>query len=232
MIKMIMLDKKIRKINKIIKIRNSTANPIFKNCYLESEKKYKHIKGKDAYAAILSCDSHKKFFNRFFVKGFPKNWNPNHKTYWMIIDFEAQIGDIIEFRGSSKKNVGRKYYIVCHDEKNQNLLEISKFDALRLVVKRQRYIEAQNNHLRAIPASVKCFVWERDNQRCVYCGSSVDLEYDHIIPFSWGGSNSPENVQLLCKKCNRNKSDSLTYGKTKSMILRHLKRLDEKKYAC
>jgi len=101
-----------RKIKKIIKLRNSYPNPKLVNCYLESEKKYKHIKGKDTYAAILSQDNEKMTHNRFFIKGMPRSWDPKHKTYWMIFDFEVQIGDIIEFRGSSKKNAGKKYYIV------------------------------------------------------------------------------------------------------------------------
>ena len=228
---MIIMDRKIRKIKKNIKLRNLAPNPIFKTCYLESEKNYKHVKGNDAYAAILSLNIQKKSYNRFFIKGMPRNWDPKHKSYWMIFDFEAQIGDIIEFRGSSRRNSEKKYYIVCLNEKADNLSEISKFDAFRIVVRRQKYIKTQNYHLRIIPASVKCHVWERDNHMCVYCGSSKNLEYDHIIPFSWGGSNSPENVQLLCKTCNRRKSDSLTDGSIKPLILSHLKNLDDKKTA-
>ena len=219
----------IRNLKKIIALRNSTANPIFKQCYLESDRKFKHIKGRDAYAAILSLNYEKKNYKRFFIKGMPRSWDPKHRTYWMILDFEAQIGDIIEFRGSSKNHGEKKYYIVCFDERNNNLKEISKFQAFRIVVWRNRYMKTQNNHLRTIPAAVKCHVWDRDGGHCVYCGSMVNLEFDHIIPFSWGGSNSPENVQLLCKKCNRRKSDTLTYGNTKSTILRHLKNQDKKK---
>ncbi|MDR2808300.1 MAG: HNH endonuclease [Spirochaetaceae bacterium] len=59
---------------------------------------------------------------------------------------------------------------------------------------------------RYIPSSVKQKVWERDRGKCVQCGSQIDLEYDHDIPFSKGGSNSVDNVRLLCRKCNRSKS--------------------------
>jgi len=42
----------------------------------------------------------------------------------------------------------------------------------------------EQEHNRLIPTSVKVEVWKRDKGRCVYCGSNVNLHYDHIIPFS------------------------------------------------
>ena len=59
---------------------------------------------------------------------------------------------------------------------------------------------------RHIPAAVKLAVWRRDMGKCCTCGSRERLEYDHIIPVSKGGSNTERNVQLLCEKCNREKS--------------------------
>jgi 5-methylcytosine-specific restriction endonuclease McrA len=56
-----------------------------------------------------------------------------------------------------------------------------------------------------IPRDVQMFVWQRDYGRCVQCGSNENLEYDHIIPVSRGGSSTARNVQLLCQRCNRRK---------------------------
>jgi len=56
---------------------------------------------------------------------------------------------------------------------------------------------------------VKTFVWQRDGGHCVKCGSQENLEYDHIISISKGGSNTARNIQLLCKKCNRSKSSNI-----------------------
>jgi holliday junction DNA helicase RuvB len=61
----------------------------------------------------------------------------------------------------------------------------------------------------AIPSKVRREVWRRDGGRCVECGSGENLEYDHIIPVSKGGSNTARNIELLCEKHNRSKRDSI-----------------------
>lgn len=60
---------------------------------------------------------------------------------------------------------------------------------------------------RHISGKVKAFVFERDKGKCVYCGSSENLEFDHIIPISKGGSNTEKNIQLTCMKCIRTKRE-------------------------
>ena len=62
---------------------------------------------------------------------------------------------------------------------------------------------------RYIPANVKREVWRRDEGKCVECGSKNNLENDHIIPVTKGGSSTARNIQLLCERCNRAKSDSI-----------------------
>jgi hypothetical protein len=63
---------------------------------------------------------------------------------------------------------------------------------------------------RMIPDDVKHLVWTRDGGRCRYCASDVELQFDHIIPVAMGGSDAPENLQVLCGPCNRRKSASIT----------------------
>ncbi len=60
-----------------------------------------------------------------------------------------------------------------------------------------------------IPQDLMDAVWNRDGGQCVKCNSNQDLEYDHIIPLSKGGSNRYRNLQILCLKCNRSKSDRI-----------------------
>ena len=65
-------------------------------------------------------------------------------------------------------------------------------------------------HNRIIPTAVKLEVWKRDKGRCVICGSTENLHFDHIIPYSKGGSSLvAENIQLLCAKHNLEKRDKI-----------------------
>jgi hypothetical protein len=70
--------------------------------------------------------------------------------------------------------------------------------------------EAPLDQTRVIPTSVKLAVWKRDRGRCVECGSADNLHFDHIIPYSRGGSSLvAENIQLLCARHNLAKRDHI-----------------------
>lgn len=63
---------------------------------------------------------------------------------------------------------------------------------------------------RLIPTTVKLEVWKRDGGKCVTCGASDELHFDHVIPFSRGGTSlRAENIQLLCARHNLEKRDKI-----------------------
>ena len=70
-------------------------------------------------------------------------------------------------------------------------------------------IKRKEEDSRHIPSRVRREVWIRDGGRCVRCGSRKNLEYDHIIPVSKGGSNTARNIELLCESCNRAKRNNI-----------------------
>ena len=63
---------------------------------------------------------------------------------------------------------------------------------------------------RIIPTSVKLKVWQRDGGKCIECGSTDELHFDHDLPYAKGGTSITEaNVQLLCARHNLEKSDRI-----------------------
>lgn len=63
---------------------------------------------------------------------------------------------------------------------------------------------------RQIPGKVKLAVFKRDNGECVKCHSKNNLHFDHILPYSKGGTSlKVQNIQLLCARHNLEKSASL-----------------------
>lgn len=90
-----------------------------------------------------------------------------------------------------------KYRQVCKFLLKPNFEQIEK-DA--------DFVELEHN--RQIPGEVQREVYERDQGKCKQCGSTENLHFDHIIPFSKGGSSkTASNIQLLCAKHNLQKSD-------------------------
>lgn len=85
--------------------------------------------------------------------------------------------------------------------------EIEKLALQELIDEGEIFPEA--NKRPPIPKDVVDAVWNRDGGKCVYCGSNENLHLDHIIPFSKGGDTSVENLQLLCQKCNLEKSNKI-----------------------
>jgi hypothetical protein len=85
---------------------------------------------------------------------------------------------------------------------------------LRELLKYKQEPEPRENQIpsddsRHVSSEVKKIVWARDHGRCVLCGSRKKIHYDHIIPFSKGGSNTVENIRILCQDCNLRKSDKI-----------------------
>ena len=68
--------------------------------------------------------------------------------------------------------------------------------------------------IRAFPEQIKRRVYERQGHKCPYCEKNgIHKEYafeemqgDHIIPWSQGGKTIEDNCQMLCQRCNNDKS--------------------------
>lgn len=111
---------------------------------------------------------------------------------------------------------GRRDKTVLDIEAALQLIEDAHFiDRVgdRFVMTDERWKKWQSNipgKLRRLPwvklrNKVRPRILLRDSYRCVRCGSSERLEVDHILPIRHGGGNEDENLQTLCRRCNRKK---------------------------
>ena len=65
-------------------------------------------------------------------------------------------------------------------------------------------------NIRAFKESEKHAAYEKQNGICAKCGKHFEyeeMEGDHITPWSQGGKTELSNLQMLCRDCNRRKSD-------------------------
>ena len=118
--------------------------------------------------------------------------------------FKGDVYDVEDIRKRYKYNDEQiQLLILEHYDKERR-----KFERLR-----QRYksevVQRESRRRERIPEQVRIAVWRRDGGKCVRCGSRENLEYDHIIPVSKGGSNTARNIELLCERCNREKRDRI-----------------------
>lgn len=63
-----------------------------------------------------------------------------------------------------------------------------------------------------LPAALRYKILKRDRHTCKSCGArapDVELEVDHIIPVSKGGTDDEKNLTTKCKECNRGKSNTV-----------------------
>ncbi len=76
-----------------------------------------------------------------------------------------------------------------------------------------------------IPARTRKYVFDRDRGRCQFkrgdevCGSQFQIEVDHVVPRAQGGTNTAENLRLLCRAHNQHEAEA-SFGKAKMQRFR------------
>lgn len=115
-----------------------------------------------------------------------------HSGIWSYNGVFELVDSWIEYSG--KRNVF-KFKLIAVSEPDLTTAAVSQSDFERR---------------RIIPTPVKLEVWKRDGGKCVMCGATDELHFDHIIPFSKGGTSlKADNVQLLCARHNLEKRDKI-----------------------
>lgn len=110
-------------------------------------------------------------------------YNEHHETSYNAQDLEADIQKLMQDEDVTNKR-GIYEYLLTWDTRFLNI--------------------------RAFPDSMKREAYERQKGICAKCGEHFEInemEADHVTPWKEGGKTVTENCQMLCRECNRRKSD-------------------------
>ena len=125
----------------------------------------------------------------------------NTPNIWAYKNFLLQVS-YDEYLTDEEISLRIKLHVLDHEKEIEEIRSQIRF--LEQILKKGELGKREH-----IPEHIKMYVWRRDKGRCVECDSKENLEFDHIIPVSRGGSNTERNIQILCGKCNRVKSDKI-----------------------
>jgi len=92
---------------------------------------------------------------------------------------------------------------MLHDYPNRCIRTVDTVNGHPSVIRLKRYINIPFKRI----VLTRRNVMRRDNFKCQYCGGSVSLTIDHVLPRSRGGKDSWENLVTACTTCNTKKGD-------------------------
>lgn len=66
-------------------------------------------------------------------------------------------------------------------------------------------------------------LYEKQFGKCAICHVALGMNYDvdHVLPLKLGGGNDKDNLQLLCRACNRSKGAKhpVDFMRSKGLLL-------------
>lgn len=119
----------------------------------------------------------------------------------------CQPGDIIEYVKDNPHDKSYSYnWENTEKKRRQYNMRRKHLEKARIRAQTRRAVQMQ------LDAALTEKQWEEIknefNCECAYCGSEViNLEQDHFIPLSKGGSYTKGNILPVCKSCNVKKKD-------------------------
>lgn len=139
------------------------------------------------------------------------------------IDSAKKTGEYPIVKVYEKLQVGIWTYRGLFEMRDYEVVERGQRKVFEFVftITEQKLEDAEKHHkekiidleqTRQIPGKVKLAVFTRDKGECIMCGKKDNLHFDHILPYSKGGTSlKEENIQLLCSRHNLEKSAKLDY---------------------
>lgn len=197
----------IKRVNHLAKIKKGDVQPIYTNEIItkNSEIIYLHQRGVQLRIQRKNANNNECYRGDLFITSeriIYKSDKPKNILISNIIAYESNKNMI--FITTKTASNSAEFYIGKDVDFTEAYIEqsVKRFH-------RQIDLRQSTNNTRHIAQEIRNTVWQRCNGKCVECESTSYLEFDHIIPFSKGGSNSENNIQLLCRACNLSKGDRI-----------------------
>jgi len=129
-------------------------------------------------------------------------------TYRNILEVSFQNTRTPKLQISLSSGRGSGRYRLTRGNSPAALLELKEMVGY-LIRKAHRILPPSRRPSSHIPEHIRSEVYARDGGVCVMCGAREYIEFDHIIPRSKGGATTVANLQILCRRCNSEKSDQI-----------------------
>lgn len=149
--------------------------------YIKNKMKERYAKSPEKFKAV----SRKKYLEN-------PNYAKNYSNQYRIKNIEKVTNDLHIWRLNNKKHIqeySKKYALNNHDILRNNWR-----------LRRARKKGAEGTHTANDIKNLQIL----QKNKCICCKKSIKNKFhvDHIMPLALGGSNSKENIQLLCPHCN------------------------------
>jgi hypothetical protein len=141
---------------------------------------------------------------------------PDFIVKYYFSEFQAQIGLSIPKLTIPYPNYVFQYVSAGGNSSQETRIKLDSptIDALiQALSEKIKFKKSAAGQRSLMTARFREFIKSRDNYACRMCKVSIHdqthllLEVDHIMPVSKGGLSIEENLQTLCWKCNRSKSN-------------------------
>lgn len=149
---------------------------------------HKDIKGK--YGYVAQCKS--------CVKIKSKQWYWNNRSRELTKSSQRYAANPELYRQRAKEwaDANREY-----KRANDRAYQKNNLDKYRMTSQRRKARKRQNGIFKISSKELQRLY----SSPCTYCGSTLNIQADHVIPIARGGRHSIGNLVPACQKCNSSK---------------------------
>jgi hypothetical protein len=209
--------------------KESPAEPISKAEKIKILKALKNKTTREGQRTLLSMQP-QSVDNRTFERQRPVTSDATEVKFLMTDELKAQLERVRTLLGPkaigigfaelfyvmatlsaeklAEKKFGKRRVAAGSKQAIKTLDNVSEVETVNRTATPARASDTQvmsvgSKNPRYVSPAIKHAVWQRDGNRCRHCGSSHNLNLDHIHPVALGGTSSVENLRLLCFSCNQ-----------------------------